>query len=567
MNFSMTESEIKCLEKRSKAREIMFNEEVPSLEEHAKRRSDKAKENFNTQFYDDLAGNSISDYLPTIATYDSTAWVRELSKQQVEDKRKKEDKKLKKSKKQKAKHSEFIEGLIGDNCSEVKIKTPNLFAELIKTSTDILNVDGSIYLYDEDLGCYSLSDEREISMKLYSYLDDEYRFKTTSRDFKEAHKLLKLADEIHDDGNVFFANRPYVNCLNGVVDVMSGKLLPHSPKYRFKNCIRANYDPNTKSPLFLQFVDTITGSEKDLKRLLRSVLGYMWSHYNNAKIAVLLYATPHTGKSVLCSVTERVLGTENVSHVDMTFLHKQEYAASLQGKILNIAPDISNSDLRDVGFFKALVSHNDTISSRKLYGNPTDIRSEAKMLFSTNHDITFHSSVANGDIEAVFNRLLYIPFQNTSITAKEDNKHLSDDLMGEVDAIFSWAIQGLKDYVENNETFPRSELSEEAKAKNMSRYCPEKIFYDMYLKEVEGKYESTTLIRKAFEMFCNKTSATSKANIVKFLDERQRIPKTRKRIDSSGNLSSEGNPIHVYFGIRLRKKYRKLIEGEATTDE
>lgn len=171
--------------------------------------------------------------------------------------------------------------------------------------------------------------------------------------------------------------------------------------------------------------------------------------------------------------------------------------------------------------------------------------------------ISFDSSLSVYDIEAVFNRLIYLPFLNKPISDKNDNKHLSDEIYDERDAVFTWAIKGLKDYIENNECFPEAKHSIKLKAKNMAMYCPEKIFFEEAIKKEDGVFESSSDIREAFDRFCRDCDVRGKANITAFLEEHEHIKKSKKRIDENGNLTSAGNPIYVYEGIRLRNKYRR----------
>jgi phage/plasmid-associated DNA primase len=197
--------------------------------------------------------------------------------------------------------------------------------------------------------------------------------------------------------------------------------------------------------------------------------------------------------------------------------------------------------------------------ARSLYSNPTKIKcGEAKMLFSTNHLLSFAPDLGINDITAVFNRLIFIPFQNKPIKDSENNKHLSEELFLERDAIFTWAMGGLRYYVEHNETFPECGLSAEIKARNVAQYCPEKIFFSEAIKKADGKFESSLAIKEAFDEFCKETGAKVKGDIHAYLAEHEGIVKlnTKKRIDSDGNPISEGNPIYVYEGIRLRKKYK-----------
>jgi putative DNA primase/helicase len=389
-------------------------------------------------------------------------------------------------------------------------------------------------------------------------LNEDSLLKLSSREYKEAYDLLRISKEIsHETG--FFANAPFINCRNGVVDVMSGEILPHSPDFLFRQTINANYAPDSRCDKFLEYVDFITGNNEELKRLLRVIIGYICSHYTNAKTAVLIYGIPHTGKSVLCNAISRIIGKEYVAHVDLSMLHKQEYAASLSGKLLNIAPDLRNEPIKEVGFFKSLVSHDDTISTRPLYGNPRPLKCETKMIFSSNHLLEMDSKMGIYDVEAVFNRLLYLPYQNLPITSEQDNKHLSYDIYLEKDGVFTWAVKGLREYIELGENFPRSSLSDEIKAKNVAMYCPEKIFFSECLKVEEGRHESSAAIKAAFEAYCLEVGAKNRGNISNYLEEHEKLKKAKKRVDSKGYTKSDGNPIHVYENVHIKKKYRYLL--------
>jgi len=133
---------------------------------------------------------------------------------------------------------------------------------------------------------------------------------------------------------------------------------------------------------------------------------------------------------------------------------------------------------------------------------------------------------------------------------------MSEELFEERDAIFTWAIEGLKKYIENGERFPKSKLSEEKKRENMSKYCPEKIFFDKYIKEAEGQYESVTDIKEAYARYCREIRASKRYGITEYIERRVGIEKIKKRIDNNGYSKKDGTPIHVYPNIRLKNKYR-----------
>ncbi len=481
--------------------------------------------------------------------------IPESSSQKTENplQKKKKHKKKKKNKFKDKKGVKKMSEHISCNLTERNERNSNLMAELLKRADELALIDGCLWVYNSRTGCYDNSDANNVALKLRMLLPEKDRMKVSSQEYKEAYNQLIISEELVTDDN-FFANGPFVNCVNGVVDVMNGTLLPHSSKYKFKHYIRASYKPGAKCKEFLKYVDLITNGDEEMKELLRAICGYILSQYNNAKTAFLLISEPHTGKSVLCKVLSEIIGKDYVGYSDLADLQKQEYAATLSGKILNVAPDLKNEDLKDVGAFKALTSHNDTIAARALYANPCTVKGETKMIFSSNHLIRFDSKLDIGDIEAVFNRLLFFPYLNAPII--DDNKNYSVDLLDEKDGIFSWAIGGLKSYLDNGEKFPYAKEAHKIKQKNMVQFCPEKSFFDKCLVVEKESCESTEVVKSAYEAFCKENDALVRGNIRNYITEHKKIAVKKKRIDDDGNLLSSGSPRATYIGVRLKDKYR-----------
>lgn len=420
-----------------------------------------------------------------------------------------------------------------------------LMAEIVKKSENILVYDRKMMLYDSATGCFIVCDRDDFAVRLNSLIGEDVKLKIRSQEYFEAYKQIMMCKELEFSGE-FFENAPFVNCLNGVVDVVNGELLPHNPKYHFKHYVQANYEPGARCPRYLEYISHLFDDDKELIRLLQVVQGYVCSHYNNAKTAFLVYGEPHTGKSVFHNVIGRIIGDQFVSHVDLFDLCKQEYAAELAGKILNIAPDLKNVPLKDVGFFKSIVSHDDTVETRSLYKNPSKIRGGTKMIFTSNHLIEFDKTVEENDLQAVFNRLIYLPVQCKPISENMENKHLSEEIFAERDAIFTWGIEGLRKYVKNGERFPKSVLSAQIKEENIARYCPEKVFFDRCIETCEGHCESVTAIKEAYKRFCSQIGTLKNHGVSRYIERVRGVEKVKKRIPG------EENPIYVYQDVRLK---------------
>ena len=506
-----------------------------------------------------LAASGITSIIPESKQLDITpAWIKDSVAKQK--KLKQQKKKSKKKKKQKA-AMETLSYLM----DERGMKAANAMAEYVKASSTVIKVDGSLWLYDEEDGSYHLCDENELSTEMREALPEELQMKTSSREYTEAYKQLNISKDIIVD-NTFNVNTPYVNCLSGVVDARTGELLDHDPSFLFKSCIQSRYTPDAEFPKFQAYLDLVTDGDKELQRLFRCITGYLISDYTNAKSAVIAYGPPHTGKSLYCCLIEKIIGSEYVAHVDFDLLQKVEFVASLQKKKVNIAPDITTKVMKDPGFFKALLSPLDAMDVREVYGKPITVRDGCKMLFASNHMIQLDSTLETGDLEATFNRFQYLPFLNKPITREMENRNLAEEIFAEEkDAIFTWAIEGIRDYIEFN-GFPPCEAAESLKRRNMAMYCSEKYFVSECLKLEVDRYESSELVKKAYKAFCQEIGVQPK-NIGKYLIDQEKIVKDKVRVDSDGYKDGSCGSIRVYAGIRLRKKYRQLALEDTSVDD
>lgn len=289
-----------------------------------------------------------------------------------------------------------------------------------------------------------------------------------------------------------------------------------------------------------------------MKLLLQVIIGYLLSAYDNAKCAVLLYSQPHTGKSVLCRTVEMLIGYSNCAHIDLTMLPRQEYAASLKSAVVNIVPDLKNEPISDVGYFKSIVSHDDSIQVRKLYSNPTSFRCKTKMLLSTNHFLEFKADADVNDVQAVFNRLIMFEFQNSPIPKNQEDKHMSERLFRERDGIFTWAVDGLRYYIDHGENFPTAQKSLDLKYRNMACYCPEQAFCVQYIRqceEWEHAYLSTEKVRTAFEDFSRRKNfkIRKKLDILHYLENHFGVTRDKQRVREDG----EEHSIRGYKNLRL----------------
>lgn len=418
-----------------------------------------------------------------------------------------------------------------------------------------------IYIYDKKKGCFKLCDKQSIQTLLTSWIESNGLDPDTipQSDLDEAYKALFINAKLQCEEISGAYNKPYVLCENGVLDVENMTLLKKSPDYEFTNAVNASFDTDAEGPLFKQQLEFVTQGDKSYKKRLQEVMGYALSNYVNIRTAFVYIGPKGSGKSLYLDVIRNLVGVENTSAVNIQDIENEYYVSKILEKKMNIAPDIPAKPIKgEISKFKSLTSDLDVISGRNPYEEVKAQRSRTKFYFGSNNHFTF-SGISKDDIEAFFDRMMYLPFRNV-IPREERIYGYAERLQKEYNYIFTWAMKGLKRLIENNFVFTPCEISEKEKEVAMAKYCPEQVFFDTCIKQVESeRYESSRLINDAFKEFCaEKGSAGSGYNIISFLEE-QGYHRVRKRVNEEGftESSSEINPTYVFEGIRLKKRYRE----------
>ena len=447
-----------------------------------------------------------------------------------------------KPKKKKAKQEKKLQRLKEES---LETRKPNLSAVLsgLLASEELIAVyDNKMNVFSDEAHCFVGLDPQDAQIMLMRLLNNSERLCVTPRDVKNAFDTILMLPELQRDLSPR-VNIPLVNCENGVLDMETMELLKHSPQFGFTFCINASFDEKADGNIFKQFLQDITDGDKDSKQLLQEIVGYSLSTYVYAKKAFIFYGVPHSGKSVLLNITERLVGSENVCHVDLQKLSEACYAARLNKSKLNIAPDLPQTPIKDIGTFKSLVSSLDKIETKELYKNPKSQPCYCKMLFGANQFVPLNKLDAN-NAEAFFERLIIIPFLYAK-PVEERDPNLPEKLWAERDYIFTWAMKGLKRLIENNFIFSSSNESERVLEQYKTQYCPEQIFFSNYLVLDENKTISRDKVQKKYEKFADERGVKVGCYDIKDFISRNypQVKQSRKRINGSKN------PLAVYEGL------------------
>jgi len=328
-------------------------------------------------------------------------------------------------------------------------------------------------------------------------------------------------------------------CLqNGVLDVLTGDFVPHTPKFLTRSSLPVFYDPNADFPLIQAFLSEIL-DPKDIP-LIQELAGYcLWKEYPLQK-AFMFLGEGANGKSTLLGIFEAFLGRENISTVSLQDLAENKFAAAqLVNKMANIYPDLPSKALKHTGMFKVLTGGDSVMVERKFKDGFT-YRNHAKLVFSCNK-----LPEAQDDTDAFYRRWLFVNFPNQFTGEKADKNKLKKlTTQEELSGFLNWALEGLK-RLREKQCFTDEGSTEEMRKVYIKMSSPIGAFVDEWLVFDPLAYITKEDMYEGLVTYCkeNQLSVPSKDMLSKRIAEY--APKIR-----DARVGGRGNQQRAWMGYR-----------------
>ena len=216
---------------------------------------------------------------------------------------------------------------------------------------------------------------------------------TESNSNEVVNKIKRLTymgiEEFDSDPNV-------VTLENGIYNISTGELTPHTPTYFSKVLIPCSYtkpvheniEDNLKDTLFWNYLTTtctVNGKLDDVMRTdILEMMACCFVKQQINEISFLLHGDGANGKSVALEYIQNMLGDDNFTNIPLQTLAEDKFqVASLDGKLANIFTDIEQNELKHTGIIKA-ISSGESVQVRHLYSEPFKMKPYAKLIFSCN---------------------------------------------------------------------------------------------------------------------------------------------------------------------------------------
>ena len=233
-----------------------------------------------------------------------------------------------------------------------------------------------------------------------------------------------------------------LNCLNGTLDLHTGRLQGHDPADMISKLAPVPYDPEARSDLWERALREATGGDQDYLDHVHRFLGSCLTADTTAELFAVAKGETGTAKSTVFNPVRKVMGDYAADVQPETFCTRDRVGGTrddllrLAGVRLALVPEADKRRHLDEAMLKRFVS-GEGWPERGVYQRDRELLSVAKVITHTNE-----MPRMSDDDDAIWRRALSWPFDHPPEVADESVKKTLLDLASSGPAILAWLVEG-----------------------------------------------------------------------------------------------------------------------------
>jgi P4 family phage/plasmid primase-like protien len=266
------------------------------------------------------------------------------------------------------------------------LRVDKLTRYLLKRQPCLLTAEGHLAFYRN--GAYRV-DRESLNHELARLLRDKYRKEHVSTVGSYVKGLLAFTPEYRLPD---LAPQAMFCVANGTIDLATKELVAWDPKHLLANQSPIRWDPDAKCPKYLAWARNI--KVIDIVDDLEEAFAQMLDPTRTPAKSPFLYGPTRSGKSTFLRLMQRIAGPDGYSAVTLHELAEDRFlAASVYGKILNAAADLSERHVVDLSKFRLLTGQ-DPVTAQRKFEHDFKFTNRAVFAFSANDPPTVEDSEA-----------------------------------------------------------------------------------------------------------------------------------------------------------------------------
>jgi len=266
--------------------------------------------------------------------------------------------------------------------------------------------------------------------------------KPSTRNVRQCQYLFQSL--VSTDVSEFDKFPDLLNCQNGVVDLRTGRLTPHSPKQMFTYALPIAYDPNADMTPWTDFLADVLNDDQEMIQYLQTAIGYSLTGSTREEVMFYIHGPTRAGKGVFIETISTMMGKKPLA-VEVDF---GTFTATRDGDTQNFdlaplkpcrfiaASESSKYRQLNAEVLKRVVGGNDI---RCAYKRKThfEYRPQFKVWLVSNYPVN-----ADPDQAALWAKVRVITFPNSYLG--RENKYLKEEMKQPdvLRGVLRWAIEG-----------------------------------------------------------------------------------------------------------------------------
>lgn len=326
--------------------------------------------------------------------------------------------------------------------------------------------DGSVWQMDSSGGIVY-----QMVMDIVTYIDTDVcphleekqrrsvRIKTqTHRFITGVISLVKNRQEVRVLPTDFDMRHDYKPARNGIINLITGELLPHSREMMFTGMLDFDYTPDAPHPFLDKFMDTVFKGDKELIHYVQCASGYSLTGRTDSQAVFFCYGDAQNGKSVFVNkILAHIAGRKFSIETSVNALVESQFSSNgsnteivgLRSARLSTTAELPKGKRFNSDLVKKLVDGS-PISAADKYEKKVTWNSITKLWFTGNHTPNMRDE-DNG----IWRRFKLIPFGHTITDAERiDDTEIMERIRAEEGAILAWMVRGAMQWYASGKKLP-----------------------------------------------------------------------------------------------------------------
>lgn len=226
---------------------------------------------------------------------------------------------------------------------------------------------------------------------------------------------------------------------NGLLNLKTGKLYPHSADLLTFNALPYSFNPSAPRPeRWLQFLDEVFASDTETIYELQKMFGYFITTDTRLQKMFSLTGERRSGKGTIIRIIRCLIGENNVTNISFKTITGTFGLQPLIGKQLAIVPDARigrNTDKDLLAEHLLNISGEDAVTINRKNSGFWEGQLPVKIFFASNE-----LPIVQDASGALVGR--YVCFETKASFFGREDTGLTDKLFEEMPGILNWAIEG-----------------------------------------------------------------------------------------------------------------------------